>query len=339
MQITPEWVGSFERGHRELITSTSKRVAINLHWDKFVSRKKSGGLIETYHYPIETSRIRREGQGGNKRFDDQAAAFLEIENENAGAGLRLTRNEIEDNTMASPELGKMSVVEFSRRWSIRMGHLQARWPNDLFFGALLSGETVVPKHLSTTFFSTSHVLNKFNPAGGTFANVLTGAANGAFPGACPIHMTGVGALDTAADNFAKAVGYIEGLRGPDGLPRNLKVKHVLAGGALRKRLYELLDTKFFTQNGIENVMEKYGIEPVISNDIPPTSTDYYLFPELVDGEDGGFIYQERQGFVLSGYSLATEAELQRAKLFEWSLDARDGFGYGLPELAYKVKAT
>jgi hypothetical protein len=339
MQITPEWVGSFERGHQELITKHSQRVAMNLFWDNFVVRKKSGGLIETYHYPIETSRIRREGQGGNKRFDDQAATFLEIENENAGSALRLTRNEIEDNTMASKELGGMSAVQFAKRWAIRMGILQGRWPNDLFFEALLAGETAIPKHLTVPFFSNAHIINKFALGSGTFANLMTGAASGAYPGACPIDTTNAATLDIAAANLAKAIAYIEGLRGPDGLPRNLQVKHLLAGNALKKRVYELLDTKWLTINGIENVLGRYNIDPVISPDIPATSTDYYLFPELIEGEDGGFIYQERQGFVLSSYSLATEADLQRAKLFEWSLDARDGFGYGLPEYAYKCKAT
>lgn len=117
------------------------------------------------------------------------------------------------------------------------------------------------------------------------------------------------------------------------------MKQALAGVGLRKRLAEICDTKYLTLNGIENVVSRYGIEPEIAAEIPADQKHYYLFCEWTPGAGGGLIYQNREAYVLSSYSLATEAELQRRKEYEWSFDGRNGAAYGRPELVFKVKAT
>lgn len=344
MRISPQWVGTFEKGLQTLILDTSARITKNLIWDKFVEVRQSATLTELYFFLIEAAQLRKEGQGGNKRYDDQAATFFEVTNENSGDGLILTKNEIQDNVMASPLLKGMSAMQFSENWARQMGALSTRWPQDSLFDLLSRGETELA-YDGVPFFSKAHPINKYGgPA--TYANLFSGAAastpstdefDAAYPGACPIDESV--ALDVAQANFAKAVAYIQSLKGANGKPRNLVVKYAKGGVGLRKRLSEVLDTKFLTLNGIENVVSRYGIEPVIASEIGATDKSYYLYCEIIPGEGGPIIYQDREGYVLSSYSLDSDADLQRRKQYEWSYDGRNTMAYGHPYLCFKVKAS
>lgn len=169
--------------------------------------------------------------------------------------------------------------------------------------------------------------------------MLTGASAGAYPGACPIDPTNAATLDAAATNFARAVAYIQSLRGPDGHPRHLKVTHAMTGLLLQKRILEILDTKYLTLNGIENVVSRYQIEPVVAAEIPADALYFYLWVEMIPGEGGGLIYQDREGAVLSSYAAESYPQLQLRKEFLWTMDGRDGMGYGHPWGVFLVKPT
>ena len=334
MQITPQWISSFETGLRELISATAQRSAQNLIWDKYMDVQTSQTLRELYFFLIEAATIRKEGQGGNKRYDDMAASYIEIINENSGDGLRLSKNEIEDNVMAN--IQGMTALRFAESWARQMGYSSTRWPQDQMFDLLGNGEAGIG-YDGVAFFSGSHPVDPTKSGVPTFANLLTGAGSGAFPGACPIDASVN--LDVATTNFAKAVAYIQSLKAPNGKPRNLRVTRALAGHGLKKRMHEILDTKYLTLNGIENVVSRYQIEPDIAAEIAADQFHYYLACEVIPGEGGPLIYQNREGYVLTSYALETLAELQRRKDYEWSYDGRNAAAYGRPELIFKVKAT
>lgn len=342
MKVTPSWVATFETNVQALIQDAWARMSSKLIWDRFMDVKQSQTGTELFFYLLETARIVDEGQGGNKRFDDIAATFFQIVNKNSGAGLRLLKNEIADNQMANGAYKGMSVLEYSSNWARQMGGNSAYWPQQKLFELLLAGEanTYGLAYDGVVYFSGAHLINPLVPSVGTYKNIFTGAPSGLYPGACPIDVTNAAALDTAATNFGKAVGYIESLTQANGAPRNLRVKSALAGPLLKKRLFEILDTKYFGTGAgsTENVVSRYGIEPVIAGEVT-SATDYYLACEMLPGEGGPIIFQDREPYTLTTYQPETLAELQRKKEFEWSFDGRNAAAYGHPYLMFKVKAT
>lgn len=342
MKITPSWISTFETNVQTLSQDAWKRVSANLIWDKFMEVRSSGTGRELYFWLIESAKIVSQGRGGNKRFDDLAATFLEIVNEDSGAGLRLTRNEIEDNMMAAPGLNRMTALNYSANWATQMGGSQGYWPQEKMFELILAGtaNTYGLAYDGLVFFHNAHLVDPTKPSGFTYANLLTGAAGSTpatdqndaiYPGACPIDTSGAATLEIAASNFAAAVAYLQSVKGPNGKPRKLKVVAALAGEPLRKRLSEILDTKYFGTGAgsTENVVSRYGIEPVFSSEIT-SATDYYLKVEMLDGEGGGLIFQDREGYILSSYAPDTQADLQRRKEFEWAFDGRNAAAYGHP---------
>ena len=332
MKITPQWLQDFETGLNTLISSQSERITRNLIWDKVCDVKQSKSRRELYFFLIESMKLHSEALGGQKRFDDIIAKSLEIENANSGAGLILHREEIEDNQMRNPP--GMPPLDYSATWARKMGANAARQPQDAMFDLLATGESATG-YDGVAFFSASHPT--FDAAGTTYQNLLTGAASGNFPGACPID-AGV-ALDVAATNFGKAVAFVEGLTGPDGKPRNLKVKYAMAGVGLKKRLLELLDTQYLSTAGIENVVSRYGIEPIIASEIGAAQTYYYLICEFFPGEGGPVIYQNREDYRLLPFVPEDDAALSRARRFEWHFEGRNAAAFGHPWLIFKVKAA
>lgn len=341
MKITPSWIATFETNTRTLIQDAWARRNKKLVWDLFMDVHSSGTGRELFFWLLETARIRPEGQGGNKRFDDIAATFLEIVNEDSGSALTLTKNEIQDNMMRAPR--GMPALDYAANWARQMGGNAAYWPQQKLFELINAGTgtSISAAYDGQPFFSTAHPINPEDALSGTYANHFTGAISGTYPGACPIDSTNAPTLEAAHVNFARAVAYIESLTQPNGLPRGLEVKYLVAGAGLRKRANEVLSVKYFGTGAgsTENVIATYGIEPVIVPEIPLSYMGYYLFCEMLPGEGGPFIFQEREPYVLSSYQPATQLELQMKKEFTWSFDGRNAAAYGHPYLCFKVDPT
>lgn len=340
--ITPQWVGTFEKAQRTLIQNAWDRVNKNLVWDKFMEVRPSSTLTELYMWLLETAQIHDEDQGGQKSFDSIAATFFEITNKNSGSALKLTRNEIEDNMLARPGMTQGGpALDYAANWARQIGGASAYWPQEKMFDLIKAGEgtTLGTAYDALAFFSKVHPVNKFDSSKGTYANLLSGSPSGIYPGACPIDITNAPALADAASNFAAAVAYIESLTQPNGKPRYLKVKYALAGQDLKKRLHEILSTRFFGQDGsTENVLTSYGIEPVTAPELT-TAGEYYLACEQLTAEGGALIFQDRSPYVLTSYTPETQAQLQLRKEFVWSYDGRNAASYGHPYLLFKVKPT
>lgn len=330
-KITPTWVGNFETNLSALIDDEANRQVKNLVWDQFMDLRKGESLRELIFFLINTQKLTNEGQGGNKRMDDILAYNFEFSHSDFGAGLKLRKNEIEDNVMVG---SGMPMMNYSAQWAINMGALGARHPEDTFV-SLLSAGTSTPGYDGVNFFSASHPVNPYLTGGPTFQNHLTGAASGAFPGACPIDGSDLAVAET---NFAKAVAFIESLTGPNGKPRNLKVAKALGGPLKKKSLLKVLDTKFLSTGSIENVVSRYGIEPVIATSLG-ADLSYYLFCEWSPGSGGPFIYSNREDFHLSSYAFDSSVTLARMKEFEWHYDGRNAGTYGHPYLVFKVSET
>jgi len=334
VKITPDFFVSFETNVSLLVVDAWSRMEERLVWDKFVEKRTSGTLRELFVWLVEAARIYPEGLGGNQRFDDLASAFFEITNTNSGASLRLTRNELEDNQKDVGNGRVMPVFDYAGNWASQVGGSAAYWPQEKFFQLVGSGKTK-SSYDGVPFFSASHPVNPSMDVSPTYSNLLTAKPIG-----------GTTPLDTAANNLAAVFAAIRGLRQPNGVPRNLKPRFILAGEDLRKRVYELTDSKSIIASGgtggagvgaVENVISaRYGLEPVIAAELSEAGV-YYIGVEKSPGEGGPFIYLEREGYRLDTYVPSTQVELARRAEFEWKFTGRNGASYGHPYLFFRVE--
>lgn len=327
MKITPAWVATFETNVQTFIVDAWKRVEKNLIWDKMMDVRSSVTLRELYFWLVETAQIYDEKQGGNKRYDDLAATFYEIDNSNSGAGLVLTKNELEDNMMASPAMRGMPALDYAANWAKQIGGAGAYWPQQQMFALIAGGKTTTIGYDGVTYFNAAHPINPVAGTGaGTYSNLLT-----ALPLATAAN------IQTAAANINSAVASMRGLKQPNGKFRMLRPRVLLHDPSNLYTVNQLLDSKFF--NASENVLTRLGIEPVCADELSVEAGVWYLGAELMPGEGGPFIFQEREPYYLTSYTADSQVELNRRKQFEWLYDGRNAAAPGHPYLFFRIEPT
>jgi len=330
MKITPSWTATFETNVQTFIVDAWARTQKDLIWDKLMDVRPSATLRELYFWLVESAKISTEGQGGNKRYDDLAATFFEIDNVNSGNALMLTKNEIEDNMMAGPLLRGMPVLDYAANWAKQIGGAGAYWPQDQLFNTLIPNGATTNGYDGVAFFSTAHPINPvLGASGGTYSNIATGGS------ALPLLITtgattGAGSVWTAAANLNTAVSNMRSLKQANGKMRRLRPRHLFHDPSLQYSVNQLLDSKFF--GATDNVFTRLGIEPVCVDELSANPGIWYLTAELMPGEGGPFIYQDREPYYLSSYAADSQVELQRRKDFEWLYDGRNAAWYGHPYL-------
>lgn len=326
MKVTPKYIASFETNVQTFVQDAWARTASDLFWDKFMERRTSGTLVELYFWLLETARIYREGQGGNKRYDDMAATFYEIKNENSGAALKLTKNELQDNMMSAKNLKGMPALDYAANWAKQVGGATGYWPQQVLFELIAAAITTGKSYDGEVFFSTAHPINPVDASGGTFSNRIAAKPLG-----------GATTVDQAAANLASVIASMRSVKMPNGAPRRLRPKWLMADPSLQYRVGTILDTKFF--NASENVLSRLNIEPIIADELAAEPGVWYLGAEIIPGEGGPFVFQEREAYTLTSYASDSEVELQRRKDFEWLLDGRNAGAYGHPYLVFRVDPT
>ena len=124
--------------------------------------------------------VRRGGVGGNIAFDDLVSVLTEYENKWAGDGLKLRRDQLTDTDGGGMDLAS--------QWSTDIGAQMAYWPQKqaAFFLKNAHTASLFTGYDAKAFFATDHPVNPQNTGLGVFANLFTGAASGAYPGALPI---------------------------------------------------------------------------------------------------------------------------------------------------------
>lgn len=327
MKITPQWISTFETNEQTLIVDAWKRALKYLVWDKFMDVRQSGTLRELYFWLIETAQIYDEAQGGQKRYDDLAATFYEIDNANSGAGLLLTKNEIEDNMMAAKAMRGMPALDYAANWAKQMGGAAAYRPQEKFFSLLGSAKTQ-NSYDGVAFFANNHPVHPLG-GGGTYSNLLT---------AKPLTVGAGGDLSTAAANLTAAIANMRGFKQPNGKYRFVRPKYLLHGPDLAWVVPELLKSRFF--NATENVaFNNMGIEGICCDELSGEPGVWYLGAELMPGEGGPFIWQDRAPYTMTSYTSDSMVELQRRKQFEWDFDGRNASSFGHPYLFQRNEPT
>lgn len=340
--VTPQWVGTFEKNIQTLFVNSWERVSQNLNWEKFMEPRPSTTLTELYTWLLQTGGIHDLDAGGQLKFDSISALYREITNSVSGTALELTQDEISDNMLDPrnhPGLQSAGpALDYAGAWAREIGGASAYRPQQMYFRMLADGETgaLATAYDGQPMFGT-HKVNPYDDGAGTYKNILTGAADGAYPGACPID-TSV-SLATAVENLARAVAYPRTLVAPNGIKRMLRIVRVSCGPLLEKRITDVLQARFFGSDGSQDntlANRKIGIE--ICDEID-SATNYYLDCEPIAGEGAAAIWQVREPYIMSSYTPLTQWELSRLEKFAWKYRGRNAIAWGHPWLKYLVKAT
>lgn len=347
MIISPEWVATLETNMQRLQTLTYEGLLNEMWWTRIAQEKESKALKEIIIFGLESAKLNDGGvRGGVRDFDVMSFLQTSYINTYKQSALELTEQQLTDFDG--------NGVQAATQWVTEITTLQLYQPQKTLAELMLSNSGAGPNaYDGKAFFATAgvgtgaHFTNGRDSTQGTYNNLLTGAASGAYPGACPIH--DAIALDVATVNLAKAVAYIRGNhKTPTGYPRNLKVVGLLVPPALAIRAQQLTNARFLPAgNGTADnstVISNLGLgEPIVAPELGAafggSDTAYYLICQNTASGFGPFVYFNRKPYSIRYHDKITDAELDRADMLQWFTDGRNTMGPFHPFLMHKVLAT
>lgn len=346
MSITPEFLFDLESNMRVIAEEEFNRLSQDLWWTEVAKTMPSSSKKEIVHWLLSTAKIVRPNAshgGGQAIFEDQVMETTEFENENATAGLELQQTEFADLDG--------NGLNLATEWASQIGSLAAYWPQKVIAEAIRNNPNTYDDLPFFSAIGAPHPVNPFNVGAGTFANDLTGAAAGSYPGAVPVN--GV-TVDVALENLTKVRAYVAGFKMPNGEdPRKLRINKILCPPALTFRLEQLTQAKFIAQaaaagggaSDVEAAIRRNGLGTVI--EVPElgaefggSDTTYYVLTETITTNQlGAFIYVDRQPFSINFHGEMTDAQLARMQKMQWTVNGRNTVGAGHPYLMLRCQAT
>jgi len=346
--LTPNFLFDLESRMRVVIENEFSRLLTNSWWKKVATTRNSESKRELITFLLSTANIERVGTG-QVNYLDIEAAYTELVNDFAGAGLRLKEEQFDDLDG--------NGIQLAAKWASDIGALMGYWPQQEVARFLKTAHTDFIGYDKLAFFHAAHLTNPNNAALGTYANLFTGASSGDYPGAVPIHEIGSGAVpaDVALQNLAKLQAYVAGFKMPNGItPRMLRLKGLIVPPKMFPRAVQLTNAKFIVQAGgasgagssdVEALVKNLGFaEPIQADELAgyENETTYFAVCEQVQStEVGGVIYQERKPFKVNFYSGndGANVELARSGEYEWICKGRNAVGAGHPYLLLKCKGA
>jgi hypothetical protein len=350
-QITPQFLFDLESNMRVISEREYERLVANLWWQNVGKVMPSGAKKERINWLLDTAMIERPNAahgGGQAIFEDIVMQTTEYENQNAVAGLELKKEQLEDLDG--------NGVQLAAHWSRQMGAQAAYWPQRVITDAILANPVTYD---GVAFFIPNsagpgnlHPVNPFNLPAGEFANHLTGAAAGIYPGAVPVG--GATTLDAAIDNIQSVLAYVASIAMPNGRePRMLKMAGILHPPALTARFQQITQAQFIAQAAasgggsadVAAVIRNFGLgtpieAPELGSAFGGSDSDYYILAEeITSNELGAFVYVDREPFSMLFHGPMTDAELARKRAFQWTTEGRNVVGAGHPYLMFKCSAT
>lgn len=321
-----------------------ERLNNNLWWQQIARMRPSTGRRDIILWLLSTAQIRDQGLGGNIHFDDIVSQTTEIENKFSGAGLKLQRAQLEDTDGGG--------VELAAQWSSDIGAYMSYWPQKQATDLLQKGHQIADYRAYTTkaFFAVDHPLNPFNSSAGTYANLLTGASSGSYPGALPIDDAVT--ADVALTNLGKIMAHIAGIKMPNGIdPRFLRPKAILCNPRMFPRAVQITSAKFMAAAAtggaavadVEAVIKALGYAtPIMVDELAGFESDTTFFvacEQLATSQLGAVIYTEREPYKINYYGTIDQAALNRSQELEWHCLGRNVISPGHPYLLFKCKGS
>lgn len=345
--LTPQFLFDLETRMQVVSAAEFQRLTAQLRWSMIAKSMTSQSARERLIWMLDTAGIQYEDRlGGGVEFEELISNTFEFENKTATGGMELNVNKFTDLDGGG--------VNLAAEWSRQISAKAAYWPEQQVWAAVCAGDqTGFTTYDGKKFFDTAHPLNPFDSSVGTFNNVFTGGASGAYPGACPIDASVT--LDQAFINLQKVITYIRQIKMADGVtPRKLRARHLFVPPALTMRAQQLTNAKFIAQAAtggagaadVEAVINNWGIgQPVEIDELGAamtngSDTSYYIGVEQLTSDPiGALVYCEREPFSIVYNTGMTDAQLQRANKLQWTTRGRNKVVYGHPYLLFKVKAS
>lgn len=352
--LTPSFVFDFESEMQRIQENEFLRMTQNLMYREVAKVRQTGKKREILAWLLSTARIYDAGKtGGDIIFDDMAATFQEYDVRNDAAGLKLTRNQLEDNDG--------NGFDFAGEWSSQMGALMAYRPQEKVTDLIINAaKSTSLAYDGVQYFADNvvnggngHPVNQFRPAAGKYFNWFHGAAAGAYPGALPIDESVT--VDVALKNLQIAMAYIASIKMPNGkTPRFLKPRRLMVAPRLVARAQQLTNARYIAQAAGASGGGSGDIEAIISNwgftqplevqefasvtlgDGASSDLTWYLLCEQMQSTQlGALVYVEREPFRITYYTgqgggTGVDAILDRARELEWHTQGRNVAGYGHP---------
>lgn len=241
------------------------------------------------------------------RFDDLVTQAHEVEHNDRGAGLKISRNQWEDDEFA-----------FAGDWAAQIGGAMAMDPQYAAVELLLAGKTA-KAYDGKPFFAPDHPINPFVPSLGSYRNLVTDLAQ--------IGGTS-GAPKLSDESLTLGVAHMKTFKMPNGHNRNVKPVVLVVSPKNEKLALELTSAGFI--GATENVLRQFRIEPIVINELGQ-SDEWGL--AAIDGETPGllpFVRSERRAYAMTSYDGISQAELNRLNELEWHVRGRYGHTYGHP---------
>ena len=365
--LTPTFLFDFESEMQRIQEMEYLRMSAseNLWWRDVTRVRPTGKKREIIAWLLSTAQIRDQGLGGNMNFDDMAATFQEYDVRNAGEGLILTRDQVEDNDG--------NGFDFAMQWSSDVAAQAAYWPQKKVTGLITNGtNTTSLAYDGVQFFADNvvnsgngHPVNQFRPTAGKYFNWMHGAASGTYPGALPIDESVT--VDVALKNLQIAMAYVASIKMPNGVdPRFLKPRRILHAPRLTARAQQLTNARYIAQAAgssggggadISAIIANWGFtQPLEAQEFANPGTSplfdgansdlvWYLICEQISSTQlGGLVYVDREPFRVtyytgSGGGTGVAAVLDRQRRLEWHTQGRNVGGYGHPYVIFRFDPT
>lgn len=353
--VIPSFVHDIESNMRAITEHHYDRLNRDTWWRQVAKEMPLSAKKEVLTWLLDTAGIDYVNRlGGEIEFADMMAQTHSVTYKAATGGLKLNRYQLSDVVNGLPG---GAAVDAAAHWSRGIAAYSAYWPQKQVAKAMNDGEQAASTAYDGVVFfkneSSGHPLNPFDSSIGVYANLFTGAASGAYPGALPIDSSVT--LDVALVNIGKALAYIAGIKMPNGQdPRMLRARQIIAPPALTTRVQQLTNAKYIAQaaasgggsGDVEAVVRNWGFLPPIeaaelgAGFTNGSDTSYYIAVEdVTTNELGALVYGNREPFEVQYHDGMSDAELQRANDLEWTVRGANVVTYGHPYLLFKCKST
>jgi hypothetical protein len=348
--LTPSFLMDLESRMSVITEREYARLSANLWWTNITKLRGSTGRRDVFTWLLSTAQIKDQGKGGNIAFDDLVSTYTEIETKFAGAGLKLTKAQLEDTDGGGMDL--------AGQWSADIGAYMGYWPQKqvTYFMKNAHNASIFTGYDKKAFFASDHSVNPFNTVAGTYQNIFTGgvvAANGntpAYPGKCPIDDSVT--TDVALVNLGKIMSYIASIKMPNGEdPRYLRPRAIYCSPRMFPRVVQLTNAKFLAQSAgsaagsgdVEALIKALGFAtPYMVDEFAGFEGDTTFFvgcEQISSSQLGAVIYTEREPFAIHYYGTLDQAVLGRANELEWQCRGRNTVSPGHPYLLFKCMGT
>ncbi len=316
----------------------------NMWWPAVAKYHSTGAGKLILPWLLSTASLELTGQSSDVTFSDLTILESEYIPGYISKGLELRRALFEDTDA--------NGVALLSQWVTDISQYGVYLPQKVVANFLTTG------HLTTSlgydgvpFFSANHPYNPKNTSAGTYANLLTGGASGAFPGACPID-TSV-AFDAPYVNLQKVFAWMNQIKQANGIdPRFLRPRAIITPSQLFPRANALLKSKFgsFASSGsgggsveIQGQIQELGFERVyLAPELDADPTSYYVVADqAMTSQLGGMLWVEREPLGIQTYFPmdGRNFELAKKDIVAAIARGRATSGYGHPFDIMKVKAA